>query len=61
MVKAYEKMTAKTDDTKDAPKKDKSATDNTVYSMMDGVSGDVCLLTDLLNDERYVRFPGYEI
>ena len=29
--------------------------------MMEGVTGDICFLSDLLRNEDDVRFPGYEI
>jgi hypothetical protein len=31
------------------------------FSLQDGMAGEVCLLVDLLNDEKDVRQPGYEI
>jgi hypothetical protein len=29
--------------------------------MMEGVTGDICFLSDLLRNEEDMRFPGYEI
>lgn len=31
------------------------------FSLVEGVSGSICLLADLLTSESTVRFPGYEI
>ena len=31
------------------------------YSLMEGISGEICFLSDLLWDMTLVRFPGYEI
>jgi hypothetical protein len=31
------------------------------FSLMEGVSGEIAFLSDLLSGDEYVRFPGYEI
>ena len=31
------------------------------WSLMEGLSGEICLLSDLLANENNMRFPGYEI
>jgi hypothetical protein len=31
------------------------------FSLMEGVSGEICLLSDLLGNEDNARFPGFEI
>ena len=31
------------------------------FSLMEGLAGDICFLSDLLRDENDVRFPGYEV
>ena len=31
------------------------------WSLMEGLSGEICLLSDLLTNENKVRFPGFEI
>ena len=31
------------------------------FSLMEGLSGDICFLSDLLRDESEARFPAYEI
>ena len=31
------------------------------YSLMEGISGDICFLSDMLRDENEVRLPGFEI
>jgi hypothetical protein len=31
------------------------------FSLMDGLAGEICLLSDLLRDEDEVRFPGLEV
>ena len=31
------------------------------FSLMNGLSGDICLLSDLLGDEAGMRMPGYEL
>jgi hypothetical protein len=31
------------------------------FSLMEGISGDICFLCDLLGNEFDARFPGYEI
>jgi hypothetical protein len=31
------------------------------FSLMEGYSGEIYLISDLLNDETQVAFPGFEI
>ena len=31
------------------------------YSLMEGISGDICFLSDLLRDDDDTRFPAFEI
>ena len=31
------------------------------FSLMEGISGDICFMSDLLKDEVEMQFPGFEI
>ena len=31
------------------------------FGLMEGLSGEICFLSDILRDENDVRFPGFEI
>ena len=31
------------------------------FSLMEGVAGDLCFLSDLIGNEYDTRFPGYEV
>ena len=39
----------------------KKGTPDEPFSLMDGISGPICFLSDLLRDENDLRFPGYEV
>jgi hypothetical protein len=31
------------------------------FGLMEGIAGEICILSDFLRDENLIRFPGYEI
>ena len=41
--------------------KSKMYTDHHPFSLMEGIAGEVCFLSDLLHNPYEARFPGYEV
>ena len=41
--------------------KEKETFESHPFSLAEGLSGEVCFLSDLLRDEGEVRLPGFEV